>query len=176
MAQVKKPAREPLGRERVAEQRRNHDLPVLKNAALAPGNYMLVLTPARLDGKPAPRTAEPIASSVTVSLSGSKLTVANADGLSLSGSASGARFTVSGQSGDGKLTLTGSAANSGADGDFKLTFSGGPRVEGGFVLASPNSSGIQASRKLQDFDEARKKQGAKKDCNWWCTIKGWFTL
>jgi len=177
LAQIDKPERQPLGRERVAEQRRDVKLDLdRESATLASGRYMLVLTPSKVGGKAAPRSAEPIASSVTVTQSGSKLTIGNAEGLSLSGTAKGAHFTLSGANGDGKLTLDGTAANGGADGDFKLGFSGGPQVEGNFILASPNSAGIQANKKLQDFDEARKKQAQKADCNWWCTIKGWFTL
>jgi hypothetical protein len=177
LAQIKKPERAPLGRERVVEQRRDNKLGLDKGGRmLAAGSYILVLTPAKLDGRPTPRSVKPIASSVSVTSSGSKLAAKNADGLSLSGSSSGARFTLTGSSGDGKLVLNGNTANGGADGDFALTFSGGPRVEGNFVLAPPNSAGIEARQQLQDFDEAQKKKKKKADCNWWCTIKGWFTL
>lgn len=177
VAQVTKPERAPMGRERVADQRRDEKIDLAKGGRmLATGSYVLVLTPAKLDGKAVPRSVKPIASSVSVTSSGNRITAKNSDGLSLSGSSSGAHFTLSGANGDGKLSLEGSPANGGADGEFTLTFNGGPRVEGNFVLAPPNSAGIEARQKLQDFDEAQKKKQKKADCNWWCTIKGWFTL
>ncbi len=177
LAQIGKPERSQLGRDRVAEQRRDLKLDLDKGGkALAAGNYVLVLTPAKLNGKPTPRSVKPIATSVSVAGVGGRLTAKNSDGLSLNGSSSGARFTLAGSSGDGKLSLEGSAANGGADGEFELTFDGGPRVQGNFVLASPNSAGISARQQLQDFDEIQKKKKKKADCNWWCTIKGWLTL
>ena len=171
IAQAREPARAPPGSERVAEPEREHHVPIGKNGDLAPGSYMLLLTPLRLGGKPVPRGVEPIATSVTVHLTGGKMSVANAAGLILEGKTSGARFSVSGKHGDGALTLTGTAARDGADGDFELTFTSGPQAEGGFILASPNSAGIQASRQLQDYDEARKAQRKAANCNWWCRVR-----
>ena len=174
-AQVTKPLPQRLGQERAVEQVPGRKIPTLNKPILQPGAYSLVLTPTRIGGKPAPKTAKPIMSSVTVSQKGRIMSVENADGLALSGAASGARFTLAGQSGDGKLTLTGSAANSGATGDFKLTFRAGPQVAGNFELASSNhAGGFTPSYALKPYTPPKPKPSGT--CNWWCTVKGWFTL
>ncbi len=175
MAQVTKPLPQRPGQERAVVRAPDRKNPTLNRPTLQPGAYSLVLTPTRVGGKPAPEAAKPILSSVTVSQKGRIMSVENTDGLALSGAASGARFTLSGESGDGKLTLTGSAARGGATGDFELTFRGGPQVAGNFELASPNHVGALApSYALKPY--APPKPKASGTCNWWCTVKGWFTL
>lgn len=137
-------------------------------AALEAGDYMLVLTPARVGGKPVPQGAEPIASVVKLTRVGGELRLTSADGLSLTGSASDARVVLSGSNGATKLILTGVSSPRGADGDFQLTSTSAPAIEGGFVLTSPNSAGLQATRQLRD-DATRPKSTAS--CDWWCTLR-----
>lgn len=175
IAQVNKPLPQRSGQVREVGQVPDRKVPSLSHSTIEPGAYSLVLTPTRVGGKPAPKAAKPIMSSVTVSQKGRIMSVENTDGLALSGTASGARFTLSGQSGDGKLTLTGSAANGGATGDFKLTFRGGPQVAGNFELASSNHAGaLTPSYALKPYTPPKPKTSGT--CNWWCTVKGWFTL
>jgi len=175
IAQVNKPLPQRPGHVREVGQVPDRKVPTLSHSTIEPGAYSLILTPTTVGGKPAPKAAKPIMSSVTVSQKGRIMSVENADGLALSGAASGARFTLAGQSGDGKLTLTGSAANGGATGDFKLTFRGGPQVAGNFELASSNHAGaFTPSYALKPYTPPKPKPSGT--CNWWCTVKGWFTL
>jgi Glycoprotein GP40 of Cryptosporidium. len=175
MAQVSKPLPQRPGQESAAEPLPQRRFPTRYNTTLEPGAYSLVLTPTRISGKPAPKTASPMTSSVTVSQNGRIISVNNADGLSLSGGTSGARIIVSGQNGDAKLTLSGAATKDGAKGDFKLTLNGGPQVVGGFVLASQKGAATTTSyMRLKDYTPPSKNSGD--NCNWWCKVKKWTSF
>lgn len=140
------------------------------NAAMPQnGLYTLAMTATNINGHPA-GSAGAISKDVTVSWSGSVLSLVESGGTTLKGQVTNNHLAVSAQTPDGTLSLGGTPSAHYASGTFTL-HQGSNTASGGFTLTPPGQSHMM--KKLNVYG-APKPAPPVATCNWWCSFKAWF--
>ena len=134
------------------------------------GAYTLKLTATDINGSPAD-AGKIMTKPVTVTWSGTAVTITQASGPALHGLVSNGQLSATSQSSDGTMTITGGVTAHRASGTFTITQSDGNTSNGTFVLNPP---GPAAQMKAVQQWGTPKPAPSVDPCGFWCQIKGWF--